>query len=172
VFTDPIKNLKALGLRKNNIVADLGAGTGYYSIFAGALVPEGKVYAVEIDRNFLDTIKHKAKEARLHNVEIIWGNVEKKGGTKIGDRAVDAVVASNVLFQLEQKDNFLEEIKRILKPYGKVLFIDWRAESVLKNDLIVPKEKALRAFKEKGFELETEIDAGDHHYGIILRKIP
>ena len=62
MFSDPVKNLKALGLREDNIVADLGAGTGYYSVAAGILVPRGKVYAVEVVKDFLDTIKNKIKE--------------------------------------------------------------------------------------------------------------
>jgi precorrin-6B methylase 2 len=85
MFTDPLKNLKALGLREDNIVADLGAGTGYYTLAAGAIVSRGKVYAIEVQKDFLETIKGKAEEAHLNNVEIIWGNVEKIGGTKIGD---------------------------------------------------------------------------------------
>ena len=170
MFTDPIKNLTALGLRRTDIVADLGAGTGYYSLVTGRLVPDGKVYAVEIDKSFLETIKHKVKEARMHNVEILWGNIEKIGGTKIGDGIVDAVIVSNVLFQLEHKDDFLAEVSRILKPNGKVLFVDWSQGSIMKDELVVPKEKVRRAFEEKGFKLEKEIDAGHHHYGMILKK--
>src|SRR5688572_7633242 len=99
MFTDPIKNLKALGLQEDDVVADLGAGTGYYSLSVSSLVPRGKVYAIEVDKNFLGTIEHKVKEAGLSNVNIIWGNIEKIGGTKIGDNIADAVIASNVLFQ-------------------------------------------------------------------------
>src|SRR3989339_2260911 len=131
MFTDPVKNLKTLELKENDIVADLGAGTGYYSVAAGRLVPRGKVYAVEIVKDFLTTIKNKVKEAHLSNVEIIWGDIEKLGGTKIGDGVIDAVIASNVFFQVENKNKFIEEIKRILKPKGKVLFIDWSVDSVV-----------------------------------------
>src|SRR3989338_5892902 len=105
MFADPVKNLKALGLRENDVVVDLGAGTGFYSVAAGHIVRNGKVYAVEIIKDFLETIKNKVKEANLRNVEIIWGNVEKLGGTKIGDGEVDTVIASNVLFQVEDKKN-------------------------------------------------------------------
>src|SRR5579862_9666921 len=100
MFTDPVKNLKALGLKDDDIVADLGAGTGYYSIAAGHIVTRGKVYAVEIARDFLGTIQSKVKDAHLKNVEIIWGSVEKIKGTKIADGIVDAAIVSNVLFQL------------------------------------------------------------------------
>ncbi|MFZ2150210.1 MAG: class I SAM-dependent methyltransferase [Minisyncoccia bacterium] len=170
MFADPIKNLNALGLREDDVVADLGAGTGYYSIFAGALVPKGKVYAVEVDKHFLDTIKHKVKEAHLNNVEIIWGNVEKLGGTKIGDSIVSAVIASNVLFQLEDKEAFVAEIKRILKPGGKVLLVDWREDSVMGGKITIPKNKTLQIFEKAGFVFARDIDAGNHHYGIILTK--
>ncbi|OGI57621.1 hypothetical protein A3B85_02495 [Candidatus Nomurabacteria bacterium RIFCSPHIGHO2_02_FULL_37_13] len=171
MFTDPVKNLKALGLREDNIVADLGAGTGYYSVAAGTMVPRGKVYAVEVQKDFLTTIKNKAREAHLSNVECFWGNVEKIGGTKIGDNIVDAVIASNILFQVEDRDQFIEEAKRILKSQGKVLLIDWSDSSSLGLLVAVPKIKAREMFEKKGFIFEREIDAGAHHYGMILVKL-
>ena len=170
MFSDPVKNLKALGLRENDIVADLGAGTGHYAVAAGTLVPKGKVYAVELQKDFLDTIRNKAKEAHLENVEIIWGNIEKIGGTKIGDGVADAVIASNVLFQVEEKDKFIEEVKRILKQKGRVLLIDWSESSIMGATAVIPKNKAREMFEKKGFIPEREIDAGNHHYGMILIK--
>ncbi len=170
MFTDPVKNLRAFGLREDNIVADLGAGTGYYTVAAGALVPRGKVYAVELQKDFLDTVKNRVLEARLNNVEIILGDVEKLGGTKIGDEIVDAVIASNILFQVEDKEKFIEEVKRILKSSGRVLLIDWSEKSMMGSAAIVPKDKAREMFEKKGFRVDREIDAGAHHYRMILRK--
>lgn len=168
MFTDPLKNLKAFELKDNYIVADLGAGTGFYSIAAGSLIPKGKVYAVEVQKDFLDTIKNKVKDANLSNVEIIWGNVEKLGGTKIGDGIVDAAIASNILFQVEDKDKFIQEIKRILKPKGRVLLIDWSEDSIMGKKAAIPKNKAREIFEKEGFVLEREINTGDQHYGMIL----
>ena len=171
MFSNPLKNLKAFGLKENDIVADLGAGTGYYSLVLGSLLPSGKVYAVEISKDFLATIGQKVKDAKLNNVEILWGNVEKLGGTKIGDSVVDAVVASNILFQVEDKDTFIEEIKRILKEHGRVLLIDWNnSPAVVNLKTLVPQKKAKEMFEKKGFVLEREINAGEHHYGMILSK--
>ncbi|MFA6520686.1 MAG: methyltransferase domain-containing protein [Candidatus Paceibacterota bacterium] len=170
MFANPLKILKALGLKENDIVADLGAGTGHYTMIAGALVPKGKVYAVEVQKDFLGTIKSRIEDLHASNIEIIWGNVEKIGGTKIKDGIVDAVIASNILFQVEEKENFIKEVDRILKPKGKVLLIDWAEDSLMKGTKILPKGKAREMLEQKGFFLDREIDAGNHHYGMILRK--
>lgn len=176
MFTDPVKNLKAFGLRENSIVADLGAGTGFYTVASAHIATKGKVYAIEITRDYLTTIKKKISELHIDNVEIIWGNVEKIGGTHIGDGVVDAVIASNVFFQVEDKNNFIEEIKRILKKGGRVLFVDWEAEPSKKGSPFpkrkgtLPKEEIQKMFERKGFSLERDIDAGAHHYGMILMK--
>lgn len=172
MFTDPIKNLKTLGLHENMIVADLGAGTGFYTIPLSFMVPRGKVYAIDIQKDFLTTIRNKIKEAQLTNVECFVGDVEKKGGSKIKDKTLDAVIASNILFQLENKDGFIDEIKRILKPEGRVLLVDWSSGSISfpHMDKIIPKSKAREMFERKNFFLERDIDAGTHHYGIILKN--
>src|SRR3989338_8833069 len=163
MFTDPVKNLKMFGLKETDIVADLGAGTGFYSIAAGHMVPKGKVYAIEIVKDFLEKIRHKVTEARLNNVEIIWGNIEKIGGTKIGNGIIDAIIASNTLFQVEDKDKFIEEIKRILKNEGRVLLVDWSDISSSMGPsfgVIIPKNKAREMFEKKGFTLERDINVG------------
>jgi len=171
MFSDPVKNVRALGLGETNIVADLGAGTGFYSVAAGHIVRLGKVYAIEVQKDYLAKIRHKVAEARLKNVEAVWGNVEKLGGTKLRDNLADAVIASNILFQIEDKDKFIEEIKRILKPGGKVLLIDWSIPvHGGRVEQMIPKNQAREMFEKKGFTLEREIDAGTHHYGMILRK--
>jgi ubiquinone/menaquinone biosynthesis C-methylase UbiE len=123
-----------------------------------------------LQKDFLDTIKNKIKEAGLSNVEIIWGNVEKIGGTKIGDTVVSVVIASNILFQIEEKESFILEVKRILKPQGRVLLIDWSESSVVNGTNIVSKEKARVMFEKEGFVLEREINVGDYHYGMIFAK--
>jgi len=111
MFTNPVKNLKMFGLGENMIVADLGAGSGFYAIPAAGMVPNGKVYAIEIQKDFLTTIKNKATESHLDNIDYLLGDIEKIGGTKLKDNIVDAVIASNILFQVEDKNKFIEEIK-------------------------------------------------------------
>ncbi|HAS80458.1 MAG: Methyltransferase type 11 [Candidatus Nomurabacteria bacterium GW2011_GWE1_32_28] len=173
MFTDPVKNLKALGLRENMIVADLGAGSGYYSLPLSKIVSMGKVYAIEIQKDYLTTLINKIKEDHIKNIECLLGDVEKIGGTKLKDNIVDAVIASNIFFQIENKDKFINETKRILKPNGKLLLIDWSQSShIIGSSLndIISKNKVQEMFEKKGFKKERDIDAGEHHYGIILIK--
>lgn len=170
MFSDPTKNIKTLGLRETDVVADLGAGTGFYSIAVGHIVQRGKVYAIEVVKDFLETITTKIREQKLDNVQVIWGNIEKIGGTKLQDNSVDAVIASNIFFQLEHKEKCVDEIKRILKKGGKALVIDWSADSMMASKGAIPKNKLKEMFESKDFLLEREIDAGAQHYGMILNK--
>jgi ubiquinone/menaquinone biosynthesis C-methylase UbiE len=104
----------------------------------------------------------------LRNIEVIWGNCEKIGGTKLGESIADRVIASNVLFQIEKLDDFVLEIKRILKPGGKVLIVDWSEISSTSPKTLIPSSKAQMIFEKASFKLEQSFNAGDHHYGLIL----
>ncbi len=170
MFSDPLKNLKALGLRETDIVADFGAGIGFYSMSVSHIVGRGKVYAIEIVKDFLETITKNIKEQKLSNVQVIWGNIEKIGGTKLQDNSVDAVIASNIFFQLDHKEKCIDEIKRILKKEGKVLLIDWSEYSAMASMGAISKNKLREMFENKGFVFDREIDAGVQHYGMILSK--
>ncbi len=170
MFTNPLQNIKAFDIRETDLVADLGAGTGFYAILAAKIADKGKVYAVEIAKDFIHTINSKIKEAHLKNIEAVWGDVEKLGGTKLKDGILDKVIASNILHQVSDKEKFLTETNRILKIGGEVLFIDWEKSPLVHNKLTIPKDKALKLFEEHGFSVVREISVGEHHYGIIFIK--
>ena len=154
MFADPQGNIEQFGLQDGMIVADLGAGTGAYTIAAARKVMgNGRVYAVEVQKEVLSSLENSVAKEGLSNVEVLWGDIERLGGTKIGDRKVDAVIASNVLFQVEDKKGFVQEIKRILKPEGKVLLIDWQDSfggmGPQGADIILP-DAAKMLFKQEG----------------------
>lgn len=173
-FSDPQSNLKQFGLHEGMTVADLGSGSGFYTMAAGHLVGStGKVYSLEVQKELLLKLKAEAEKQHLHNVEIIWANIEKLGGTKLRDRSIDAAIISNVLFQIEDKPVFALEVKRIMKDGGRVLLIDW-SESFggigPKASEVMTKEKALALFATQGFVSDGTIDTGAHHYGLILKR--
>ncbi len=173
MFSDPKKNIAELGLMPSMKVADLGAGSGFYTIEVAKLVgASGRVYAIDVERNLLDKIKRGASIAGMYNIEVVWGNVEKIGGTKLREALLDRVILSNTLFQIEEKnrDNLALEIKRIMKSGGKLMVIDWDAGSPLSPKTLIPQMLAEGIFEKVGFTIEKSFDAGDHHYGIIFRK--
>ncbi len=173
MFSDPKKNILELGLMPGMKVVDLGAGSGFYTIeVAKAVGPSGRVYAIDVQQELLDKIKRTANNLNLYNIEIIWGNIEKIGGTKVREAIADRVILSNILFQIspENRDNLALEIKRIIKPGGKLLVIDWDSGSPLSPKSLVPQMFAEGIFEKAGFSIEKKFDAGDHHYGIIFKK--
>lgn len=173
-FSNPESNIKALGVHDGMIVADLGAGTGAYTLpLAERVGQSGHVYAVEVQKEFLTTIKNSVAERKLKNVEIIWGDIERAGGTKIRDALADLVVAVNVLFQAEDRKGLIREAKRILKEGGKLLLIDWSGSFKgmgPTEPMVVSPEVARVLCEDEGFVLDKEISAGAHHYGFIFIK--
>lgn len=173
-FTNPTTNINELGVYDGMIVADLGAGTGAYTMpLAERVGDTGRVYAVEVQKEFLANIKDAAAARGLKNVEVIWGDIERSGGTKIKDASVDAAVISNVLFQAEDKSGLLLEVKRILKTGGKLLLVDWKESFGNLGptpEMVVTKDAARTLCEREGFVLKKEFDAGEHHYGLVLYR--
>ncbi|NDE68320.1 methyltransferase domain-containing protein [bacterium] len=173
MFSDPTKNIGFLEVKDGMRVVDIGAGSGFYSIEVGKRVgSQGRVYAVDVQRDLLDKLKTSAGLAGVHNIEVVWGNAEKIGGTKLREAIADRVILSNTLFQIEEKDrgNLALELKRLMKPGAKLLVIDWTAGSPLSPKTLVPKLVAEGIFTKVGLTLENSFDAGDHHYGLIFKR--
>ena len=174
MFSDPEKNVAKLFLRDGMKVADFGAGTGAYAVAAGKRVGEtGRVYAVDVQKDLLGNVQTAARDAGLDNVEVLWGDVEEPHGSKLADESVDAVILSNILFQVAEKKGVVREAKRVLKPGGKMLVVDW-SDSFgglgPHMDDVVSSDAAKEILRAEGFSFESEFDAGDHHYGIIVKK--
>lgn len=174
MFADPHHLIEQFDLQSGSHVADLGAGSGALSLAAARAVGEkGRVYAIEVQKDLLDRVKSHAREERLHTVEAIWGDIERVGGTHLRAGAVDAAIASNVLFQVEEKDGFAKETARILKSGGKLLVVDW-TESFggmgPQPEHVIPERQAKALFEKHGFVFVKTINAGAHHYGMIFRK--
>jgi ubiquinone/menaquinone biosynthesis C-methylase UbiE len=171
-FAHPVRNVDALGVEPGNTVADFGSGSGAYVLaIAEKLQNEGHVYAIDVQQDLLRRTKNEAHKKGFKNVEIIWGDLEKAGGSKIADRHVDLVLISNLLFQVDDKTILLAEAKRILRKSGRLVIIDWSESFDGMGPIkraVVTRESALDLAKKAGFEQVEEFDAGAHHYGLIL----
>ncbi len=174
MFIDPVTLVKQFGITPGMHVADIGAGSGTFALAAAQMVgPKGKVYACDVQRGLVERLRKEAEARSLTNFSCIWADAERKGGTKLADATLDGTIVANVLFQTSDREAFLRELARVVKPGGHVYFIDW-ADTLdpigPKADRLVSPEKALLIFSQHGFLKERELDGGTHHYGFIFKK--
>ena len=171
-FSVPKSIVLQMGLRDGMRIADLGSGTGHYALAAAAAVGhDGRVYAVDVHEDMLTHVRDAAQGRGLRNIETVWGNIEKPGGTKLRDQSIDAAILSNVLFQTEDRAGVQAEVRRILKPGGKVLVIDWAGAyggMGPKPDHVVSEHAAEELFIGAGFHKVKDFRAGPHHYAIVF----
>lgn len=172
MFADPKSNILHMGLMSGMKVGDLGVGSGHYAFAASSIVGEnGKVYAIDIQEDILTRLKDEIRKRMMHNIEVVWGDFERMGGTKLKDASLDAVILSNTLFQLEKKDEAIAEIKRILKSKGKLLVLDWAGAyggMGPHEDQVVSEQKAEELFINAGFYKAKSFRGGPHHYSILF----
>ena len=171
-FSEPKSNVLQIGLKEGMKVGDLGAGSGHYAVAAASVVGDsGHVYAVDIQEDILKRVRDLAHERGLKNLSTVWGNFEKLGGTTLRDHTLDAAILSNTLFQLEHREGALEEIRRILKPGGRLLVIDWAGAYGGMGPAphqVVPEHAAEELFIGGGFHKTKAFRAGPHHYSILF----
>lgn len=161
-------------LRKGDRVADFGAGSGFFvPALSAAVGDEGRVYALEIQRSLSERVSELVRQQNLDNVEVAWCDIEKVGGTKLGDELLDVAVVVNTLFLFEDKDDAAKEISRTLRSGGKLFVVDW-TESFgglgPQPDSVITAKDARALFETHGFVYERDFDAADHHYGLAFRK--
>ncbi|MBI5742250.1 MAG: class I SAM-dependent methyltransferase [Candidatus Niyogibacteria bacterium] len=174
MFLNPEQILIHLELTPGQTVADFGCGSGHYAILAAKRVgANGKVYAFDVIKEALEALRSRAELERLRNIETIRANVEQPGGSKLKDASAHAAILSNILFQAENKPGLLAEAKRILKPGGRALVIEWNQAKSIGGPALaarLTREEILRLFEATGMPLEKEFSAGDQHFGFIFRN--
>ncbi|WP_223815796.1 class I SAM-dependent methyltransferase [Adhaeribacter rhizoryzae] len=117
--------ISKLNLSPNSVVADIGAGTGYYTFRIAPKVPQGKVYAVEVQDEFISALENRKKELGLANVEVIKGSNQSPN---LPEASVDLAIMVDVYHELEYPQEMLQSIHKALKPTGKLLLLEYQAE--------------------------------------------
>lgn len=123
--------LEALDVLPGMHVADLGAGrTGHFAFRAGELVGEdGRVYAVDVLPAVVEML-HGARALRgATNVHAVWGNMERVGGVPLADQSLDVALLVHALSSLREWETAVCEAKRLLKPKGRLVVVDWHPEA-------------------------------------------
>jgi predicted methyltransferase len=117
--------LAALDLRAGMAVADVGAGTGLFTLaLAERVGPKGQVYAVDVQAYFLDHIGQKALEAKLDNVTLVRAD---QASAKLPEGSVDLVLLCDSYHHVEQPAAYLASLKAALRPGGRLVIVDYIA---------------------------------------------
>jgi ubiquinone/menaquinone biosynthesis C-methylase UbiE len=143
----------SLKLPPGGVVADLGAGTGPFVVpLAKAVGPSGKIYAVEIDRNFFPLIEAKVKAANVPNVVTVIGAAMDP---QLPTSDVDVAFFHDVLHHIENRGVYLKTVTKYLKPTARIVVIEFNPEHSPHKDqpsLLVSKEQAAAWLADVGFK--------------------
>jgi ubiquinone/menaquinone biosynthesis C-methylase UbiE len=158
----PTRAITALQLRSGQTVADIGAGSGYYTMLLSAAVgPRGRVYATDIQPEMLALIRQKVEKRRLSNIELLLGTATE---SRLPDGAIDLALMVDVYHELSQPQAFLQSLKRAFKPDGRLVLIEFR-----KEDASVPiRPEHKMSVREARMELEAE----DYRFERVLDVLP
>jgi len=122
----PSKVVNALNLKPNDVVADIGAGTGYMSFRIAPLLTKGKVLAVDIQPEMLDIIEFLNKENNITNVEPILATLTNPN---LPPESVNLALMVDAYHEFENPREVMQGIFRALKPGGRVALVEYRGEN-------------------------------------------
>ncbi|OOG77640.1 class I SAM-dependent methyltransferase [Algoriphagus sp. A40] len=117
--------IEKLPVTDNSVVADIGAGSGFYTFRIAPKVPQGKVYAVEIQDDAIQYLQNRSKELGFDQVIPVKGKVDSPN---LPANSIDLAIMVDVYHELEFPVEMLAEIRKSLKPEGKLLLIEYRGE--------------------------------------------
>lgn len=153
--------VEATGVWRGAVVADIGAGTGLFTrLFARAVGPEGKVYAVDISRGFVRNILRTARAEGLQNVE---GIVNTQTDTLLPENSTDIAFVSDTYHHFEQPKSMLASIRRALRPGGTLVVVDFeriegKSSAWVMEHVRLGRKEVIREVEAQGFRLADEGD--------------
>ena len=150
-----IKNMK---IKSNEVIADIGAGSGYHAFRIASLVTNGLVYAVDIQPEMLMAIEKTKEFRKVDNIKTILGT-EKT--VELPKNSVDKILMVDVYHEFSFPVEMINSIKNALKPNGELFLIEYRAEDLkvpIKRIHKMTEEQAVKEMKAAGLVLKENID--------------
>jgi len=162
VFDDPARDavqkphevIQALALKPDALVADIGAGTGYFSVRIAHFVPRGRVYGVDVEPDMVKYLHERVQREKLGNVSAI---VAAPDDPRLPEK-VDLILMVDVFHHIGNRVRYLKLLRASLKPGGRIAIVDFRMDSPQgppKSARITP-EALGKEFNEAGYALRQE----------------
>jgi ubiquinone/menaquinone biosynthesis C-methylase UbiE len=162
--------IASLGLKPGDVVADIGAGPGVLTLpLAKAVTPGGKVYAVEIDKGFLDRITDKTRAAGITNVVTVLGAFSDPS---LPARDADLALFHDVLHHIKDRAGYLKATATYLKPGGRMAVVELPPDGSHKDEpeLVVTKAQVKGWMADAGLRPVREFDGLDGKWFIVYAK--
>lgn len=152
------KLIKNMRIKSNDVIADIGAGSGYHTFRMASLAPNGLVYAVDIQTEMLMAIENKKTFSEISNVETILGT-EKS--VQLPKNSVDKILMVDVYHEFSFPLEMIFSMKNALKSNGELFLIEYRAEDPLvpiKRIHKMSQKQAVKEMEAAGFKLRKNIE--------------
>jgi SAM-dependent methyltransferase len=175
VFDDPARDewqkphevIVALRIPADALIADIGAGTGYFASRFAHMAPQGRVYAVDTEPDMVEYLTARAKREGLKNLEAVQGEV---ADARL-PRKVDLAVFVDVYHHVAERERYLRRLRGSLREAGRVAVIDFRMDAPIGPPVAgrIAPEQVKREFADAGYVLEREHGFLPYQYFLVFR---
>lgn len=162
--------LKNLGLTPGMNIADIGAGSGYYSTRLSKLIGNGKVYAVDVEPEMLEYLNNRIKKEKYSNIITVLGT---ETSISLPNESLDMILLVDVYHEFSYPKEMGSTMYRLLKPNGKIVLVEFRSEDnsvPIKTIHKMSEKQAIKEFKEVGFQMEKNISNLPWQHCMIYTK--
>lgn len=167
VWQNPAEIVEQLPLKPSYVVADLGCGTGYFTIPLSHKVT--KVYGIDIQQEMLTALDQKIRQQKIGNIETMLSTENK---IPLQNESVDLLLSVNTLHEFSDKDAIISEMKRVLRADGHAAIMDFKKEDTGFGPPVsirLSEDEAKHLFEKNGLTMKKMHDH-KHHYLLIFRK--
>lgn len=154
----PEEVIQALSIKPGDQIADLGSGSGYFTFrLADAVGPTGRVYAVDTDTDMNADLVKRVKDKGYQNIEVLLAQPNDPG---LPDKSIDLIFSSNSYHHFENRTTYFANVRKHLKPQGRIAIIDFNGEGWLHQIIghYTSDEVIQRELQEAGYTLEQKLD--------------
>jgi precorrin-6B methylase 2 len=166
----PSKAIAALEIRPGAVVADVGAGSGYYTVrLATAVGPTGRVVATDLQAGMLDIIRRRVAREKLTNVALVQGRADDP---VLPSKTFDLILLVDVYHELAEPQIFVRKLKEALKPGGRLVLIEFRREDPrvpIREEHKMSVSQVRQELGADGFRIQQVIDVLPWQHIIVLQ---